>query len=459
MAFVSPSCQNLNYMKKTPHNYPLTLSDRLHNFFHSPLAGGVILILCTIVAITLANIPYTAHWYHDLWMTPFTIGFAGFNLTEPIELWINDCIMAVFFFVVGLEIKRELVAGQLSSLKQASLPLAAAIGGMVIPALIFTVFNKGTISESGWGIPMATDIAFALGVLSIMSKKVPLSLKIFLTALAIVDDLGAILVIAIFYSSKLDWMMLGAAALVFSLLMAFNRAHILKMRYYVIPSITLWILFLNSGVHATIAGVLIALTIPTVPRFSKEGFMRKSQQIIEDFKNADLPGVEVLANHEQHKAMERMSILAKKTIPPSLKFEHALHPVVTFFIMPIFALANAGVVVSADHLGALVDTQGLGITLGLVLGKPIGIMVFSWFAVKIGWAMMPTGANWMKLLAVACLGGIGFTMSIFIDNLAFSDPSLVAYGKMSILVASVVAAVLGCILLSKTKDLDIKDQW
>lgn len=439
-------------MKRIPHNYPLSLLQKFYNFFHSPLAGGAILIFSTVLAITFANIPATSHWFHDIWLTNFTIGFENFKLSEPIELWINDCIMAVFFFVVGLEIKREIVAGQLKSIKQASLPIAAAIGGMIVPAIIYFLINNGTPTESGWGIPMATDIAFALGILSIMSRKVPVSLKIFLTALAIVDDLGAILVIAIFYSSSLDWMMLLMAGMVFSLMMIFNRMNILKMRYYLIPSITLWILFLNSGVHATIAGVLIAMAVPTVPRFTKEKFMRKSRQIIEDFKDADKSGVGILSNERQHHAMERLVVLAKKTIPPSLKLEFLLHPAVSFLIMPLFALANAGIVISASDISHLASPQALGIILGLVVGKPIGIMLLSWICIKLGWGQMPKGATWFKMFSVACLGGIGFTMSIFIDNLAFTDPSIVAMGKLAILTASVLAAIIGCFMLHKSGD-------
>lgn len=447
-------------MLKTPHFYPLSWDQKIHNFFHSPFAAGAVLIFCTLVAIVLSHIPATAHWYHELWLTPFTIGFAGFSLTESVELWINDGIMAVFFFVVGLEIKREIVAGQLSSIRQASLPIAAAIGGMVLPALIYFILNAGTPAEAGWGIPMATDIAFALGVLSIMSRKVPLSLKVFLTALAIVDDLGAILVIAIFYSSQLDWMMLGMAALVFAWLIIMNRMNILRIRYYVIPSIALWLLFLNSGVHATIAGVLVAMTIPSVARFSKETFMRRSTQLIEDFRTHDMPNLEVLSNEAQHVALQKLRMTCKKAMSPSQRVEYALHPVVTFFIMPIFALANAGVVVRMADLGALVSGQGLGITMGLVLGKPLGILFFSWLAMRMKWAVMPSGASWRKLMAVACLGGIGFTMSIFIDNLAFSNnPELVAYGKMSILLASVVAAVVGCLILRRTPDVSEQDSW
>lgn len=435
------------------------LVGKLKNFLHSSLAGGVILILCTIVAITLSNIPATQEWYHHLWTTNLTIGFEGFQLSKPVELWINDALMAVFFFVVGLEIKREIVAGQLSSIKQASLPIAAAIGGMLIPALIYTVFNEGGVAEAGWGIPMATDIAFALGILSMMSSRVPLSLKIFLTALAIVDDLGAIMVIALFYSSQIDWTMLGAAALVFAFLLILNRSNVHKMRWYLIPSIILWVLFLKSGIHATIAGVLIAMTMPSTAKYSKSFFLNHSRSLIDKFKSVDRGKVDVINNETQHHILQDMRIVSRNSISPVQRLEHALHSTVTFFIMPIFALANAGIVIHATDMPALVSDQGLGIILGLVLGKPIGILLFCWFAIKVRWASMPLGANWSKLMAVACLGGIGFTMSIFIDGLAFTDPTLISYGKMAILLASVLAAVIGCIVLSMTKETEEKYRW
>lgn len=425
----------------------------------SPLAGGAILILCTIIAILLSNLELTAEWYHGIWRRTLTVGLDGFAISKPLELWINDALMAVFFFVVGLEIKREIVAGQLSSIKQASLPIAAAMGGMIVPALIYFAFNDGGVAKDGWGIPMATDIAFALGILSMMSNKVPLSLKIFLTALAIVDDLGAILVIALFYTSTINWVMLGAAAVVFTFLIILNARNVHKMRWYLFPSIILWILFLKSGIHATIAGVLIAMTMPSTAKFSKQFFLNRSRKLIDKFRAADRGDVDVINNETQHHILQDMRVLSRNTISPVQRLEHALHQAVAFFIMPIFALANAGIPISATDLPQLVSQQGLGIAFGLVLGKPIGILLFSFLAIRIGWSAMPSGATWRKMAAVACLGGIGFTMSIFIDNLAFTDTSLINYGKMAILFASVLAAVIGCLILSTSQKTDLKDSW
>lgn len=407
----------------------------------------MVLIVCTLIALVLSNLEATAHAYHQIWLNDFSFGFQGFELRKPFELWINDALMAVFFFSVGLEIKREIVAGELRSLSQASLPIAAAIGGMVVPALIYAAFNAGGSTSSGWGIPMATDIAFALGVLMMLGRRVPLSLKIFLTALAIVDDLGAILVIAIFYSSQLDWGALISAALVFALLIALNKMRVYKMRWYLVPAVILWLLFLKSGIHATIAGVLIAFTMPATSKFSKERFTSVTRRLLDSFKKHDLNRVEVLQNESQRKTLYDLRYLTRNTMSPVQRLEHSLHPFVTFFIMPLFALANAGVVFSTSAMPSLAANQSLGIILGLVLGKPIGIMLFSFLVIKLGFAGMPAGANWMKLFGVATLGGIGFTMSIFIDNLAFPDPEMVAVGKISILIASVIAGLLGSLIL------------
>ncbi len=425
-----------------------TLWGKLAHFFHTPLAGGVVLIFFTVVALVLSNLESTSEWYAALWHTDFTIGLENFSLSKPLELWINDALMAVFFFSVGLEIKREIVAGELRSLSQASLPIAAAVGGMVVPALIYFMFNDGLPSDSGWGIPMATDIAFALGILSMMGRRVPLSLKIFLTALAIVDDLGAILVIAIFYSSQLDWAMLIAAGVVFILLVTMSRTKVYKMRWYIIPAIALWVLFLKSGIHATIAGVLIAMTMPTSAKYSKESFYAASQKLVNKFKASDVNRVQVLNNDKQREVLTQLRDLSRNTMSPVQRLEHSLHSVVAFFIMPLFALCNAGVVVPADTISALASEQSTGIIMGLVLGKPLGIMIFSLIVLKLGVAAMPSGANYRTLLGVSCLGGIGFTMSIFINNLAFTDVELISTGKIAILVASVLAAVLGALMLT-----------
>ena len=317
---------------------------------------------------------------------------------------------------------------------------------MLFPAAIYLVFNHGNDYASGWGIPMATDIAFAIGVLSLLGNRVPLSLKVFLTALAIVDDLGAILVIALFYSTEIDFTLLIAAGAVFGLLILLNRMHVYAMKFYLIPSIVLWILFLYSGVHATIAGVLIALTIPAVPRYSKPYFIRKTRHFINEFRRQDRAGVEVLCNPRQLKTLLTKRKVTAGTISPAQRLEHSLHHTVAFFIMPVFALANAGVeFAGAEDLHILYSSQGLGIILGLVVGKPLGIMLMSYLVYRLGLGSLPHGVSWKALAGVACLAGIGFTMSIFIDNLAYDNPVYVSSGKIAILAASTLAAVVGLV--------------
>lgn len=439
----------------------MSLAHKLKHFFHSPLAAGSVLIFCTIIALVCSHIDAVAPWFNAIWNADFSIGLGEYKLTHTVKEWINDGFMAVFFFFVGLEIKRELIVGQLSSFKQASLPVAAAIGGMVVPALIYVFFNiNNAFTINGWGIPMATDIAFALGILSMFSKKVPLSLKIFLTALAVVDDLGAILVIAIFYSSSLNFAMLGLAAAVFALLLILNRCNVLQMKWYIIPAIVLWVAFLHSGIHATIAGVLIAMTIPMKSRYTKAHFLGQARDLLTNFVVNNKSRIKVINNQYQHGDLEKLRELTSNTIAPVQRLEYALHAPVNFFIMPLFALANAGVVVNAEALPQLVSDQGLGIQLGLVLGKPIGIILFTWMIIKLGIGTKPAGATWRTLTGVACLGGVGFTMSIFIDMLAFpAGSTYIDYGKMAILSASIIAAILGSIILSTGKDIDKKFHW
>ena len=436
-------------------------ASKLQKFFHSSLAGGVILIACTAIALILSHIPATADWFHSLWKTRIVVGVGSFAIDHTLQEWINDALMAVFFFVVGLEIKREIMAGELKSVKQATLPIAAAIGGMIIPAAIYVLFNANNPNTfNGWGIPMATDIAFALGILSIFSKKVPLSLKIFLTALAVVDDLGAIIVIAIFYSSSINLAMIGLAAILLLLLFILNKMGVVQMKWYILPSVAIWVAFLHSGIHATIAGVLIAMMIPMKAKFSTEFFLEKSKKLTDKFAEFNQKGVTILQNQKQHEILQSLRVVTRNTVPPVMRLEHALHAAVTFFIMPVFALANAGVVVSIADLPQLWSEQGLGIQLGLVLGKPIGIVLASFIVIKLGLAVMPKGATWKTILGVGCLGGVGFTMSIFIDMLAFpAGAPEINYGKMAILLGSFFAAVIGAIILSTSKDIDKKYHW
>ena len=412
---------------------------RGRSFIEAPWAGGVVLVVCVLIAMLLANLPATKGYYHDLLETDLSLIIRSpqglidwvFPRGMDVETFVNDCLMVIFFFTVGLEIKREVVNGQLSSVRRAILPVLAAAGGMLAPAVIFTLFNYGTAAANGWGIPTATDIAFAIGIMSILGDRVPVSLKIFLTALAVADDLGAILVIALFYGGKvqLDLLLLAVAIMVVVYLSLF---------YY-------------SGVHSTISGVAMAMLIPMEPRYSKEYYTHKMSWLKTRMLQAE--NEEPFPNEEQRFYLRRMNSLTANSMGMSYRLENALSPYVTFLIMPIFALANAGVEITSleyiniFHYSAEIGSVGMGVFFGLLIGKPLGIFLASWAAVRSGLAEMPLGSNWRMLFAVACLGGIGFTMSLFVDSLAYTDPDLIDRGKIAILMGSVAAAIFGSLLI------------
>jgi len=422
--------------------------ERGRHFISAPWSGGAILLLFVAVALVLANIPATREVYHTFLTTPLSIsiGEGGhfWNFGLDIERLINDGLMVVFFFVVGLEIKREILVGRLSSVRQAMLPIAAALGGMAVPAAIYALFNSGTEFAAGWGIPMATDIAFAIAVLSLMGPRVPVSLKIFLTALAIVDDLGAIVVIAIFYTYKINWLCLGAIAVLVVVVWRLRTSGYTRVFPYFAISVVVWFLFYESGVHATISGVMMAMLIPSKPLISKKVCVYRQNQILEEFRFHDREGVEVLQNEQQHHALVKLRRTATDAIGMSQRMEHLMHPWVTFLVMPIFALGNAGVAINPAALNPFASTLGMGVFFGLVAGKPIGICLASWLAVKLRVAVLPRDVRWMSLWGVVCMGGIGFTMSIFIDTLAFAgSAATIDSAKIAILVASTCAALLG----------------
>lgn len=359
-------------------------------FFNNEKSSGMVLIFCTVISLLLAN-SGLQEVYESIWH--FKLG------THSFEHWINDGLMTIFFFLIGLELEREIYKGELSNIKNALLPIFAAMGGMLVPAGIYMIFNHGTITQSGAGIPMATDIAFALGVLSLLGSRVPLSLKVFLTALAVIDDLGAILVIAIFYTDHLSVMNLGIALGIMAVLFVFNRLKVNNPFPYLLGGVLMWYFMLNSGIHATITGVLLAFVVP----FGDGG---------------------------------------KKTI--SYKMQHALHKPVAFFILPLFALANTAIVVGNDWVEGLTHENSIGIFLGLVVGKPLGIFLFSFFVVGIGLCKLPEDLRWKEILATGFLAGIGFTMSIFITLLAFKDqPEDITISKIAIMIASLVAGLIG----------------
>lgn len=416
-------------------------------FIQSQSAGGVLLLLCTIVALVFANVPALRDAW-DFWNVECGFSIGSFSIDMSVLEWVNDGLMVIFFFTVGMEIKREMLVGQLSSVKKATLPVVAALGGMIFPAVIYALFNcNNPESINGWGIPMATDIAFAIGIISLLGDRVPIGVKVLLTALAIADDLGAIIVLAIFYPTHaLNFAALGVAFAIFAVLLIANRLGAQRGYLYIIGGVFMWYFVLASGVHATIAGVLLAIAVPMRSRVSQASFMERSQSLIRDFKEA-ANGSSLLANDEQQHIIHAMSENMDEMEPLLHKFETNLQPVVNFFIMPVFALANAGVAFDLGAFSGGMPTAALGIFFGLVCGKPMGIFLFSYLAVKLKLSDLPAGTQWKQILAMGVLGGIGFTMSIFIDNLAFRDPTLVDIGKVSILVASMTAALLGLVLM------------
>ncbi len=416
-------------------------------FVETGAIGGIILLATTVVALLWANSPWAASYEH-LWAQRVVIGPAGTPLEMTLHQWINDALMAVFFLLVGLEIKRELAVGELASPRQAALPILAALGGMVVPALLYAAFNAGGPGAAGWGVPMATDIAFALGVITLLGPRVPVGLKVFLTALAIVDDLGAILVIAVFYTTSLDFGAILGAGVALAVLVVLNRSRVSKLLPYLLIGIVLWYFLLQSGIHATIAGVLLALTIPASTRIDAPDFSSRARALIDEFDRVDTGTGSVVTNRGQQEALHALDQAASDVNAPLLRLEHALNRPVSFVIMPLFALSNAGVALGGAS-GALASPIAIGVMLGLVLGKVVGISTFSWLAVRLGWATLPQNAGWGALISTAMLGGIGFTMSLFIAGLAFPDPAMLDEAKIGVLTASTIAGVIGYIVLGR----------
>lgn len=434
-------------MKNNNTNSPLErLLNPIQEFMHAESSGGVVLIIFTVIALIWANSPF-AESYHHLWHTYLSISIGGYELKHSLHHWINDGLMVIFFFVVGLEIKRELLVGELSSVKKAALPVAGALGGMIVPAIIYFYFNAGKEGAAGWGIPMATDIAFVVGIMALLGPKFPFSLKIFILALAIVDDIGAVLVIAIFYTAEISLTALLIAAAILVLLIVFNRLGVRSLIIYSIAGIALWLAFLKSGVHATIAGVLLAFTIPASSRINTKHFSKEQKAIINNFENAGEHGDDVLTNEERLTLIQAMEKNCEKILTPLQKFEHLLHPWVAFLIMPIFAFANAGVTIGDSFSEALFNPISIGIILGLFLGKQLGIFGFSYLAIKFGLASKPSGVNFYKMYGAGVLAGIGFTMSLFIANLAFPTENLLNVAKVGVLTASLISGIVGFIIV------------
>ncbi len=418
-------------------------------FFRQQASGGIVLMVCTVAALVWANSPLAGS-YDALWHTQLSVGLGGWTIAKPLHSWINDGLMAIFFFSVGLEIKREFLVGELATMKKAMLPISAAVGGMLVPAVLYLALNAGRPGASGWGIPMATDIAFALGVLAILGDRVCLSVKIFLTALAIADDIGTVLVIALFYTADLSFYAFAVAAVFLGALIAANRAGVHNPLVYTFLGFGLWAAFLKTGVHPTVAGVIIAMTIPAHPRMTDTEFLEKSQKILDAFRSAAGKGARMLASDNQRRSAAALTRASQLVQTPLQRMEHELHPWVTFLIMPLFALANAGVSLGAGITDVLTDRVSLGIIAGLIIGKPIGITLFAWLAVKSRMAALPGDISWKDINAAGWLGGIGFTMSLFIANLAFEGSPYLHVSKVGILAASLMAGVVGWAMFKST---------
>ena len=416
-------------------------------FLDRETTGGLLLIGATLIALMLGNSQWADTYHHYLKDELVFELSKHFTLRLTVEEWINDGLMAIFFLVAALELKREILVGELSSWKKASMPLLGALGGMIVPALIFLALNFNTDKMVGWGIPMATDIAYSLGIIGLLGKRIPLQLKTFLIALAIADDLGAILVIALFYSSDLSWFYLGAGAGIFTLLMLCNRFGIKNLFWYLLGGIALWYCFLNSGVHPTIAGVLFAVTIPVKPKLDSKILKERTARNVAALEETDIENRDPLQDIRQRKILQAMKKDTENSNPPLLKLENALIDFNVFFIIPVFAIANAGVKLDVSLLEVISGSLGLGILLGLVIGKVLGISLFALIGEKLGIAELHSSLRWRHVVGMGMIAGIGFTMSLFITNLAFVDPELIKVAKISIMLASLIAAVGGVAML------------
>lgn len=404
-------------------------------FVKSESAGGIALIGAAILAFAWANSPLSPS-YFALQETYFGVGIGGFGLEKPLLLWVNDGLMALFFFLVGLEIKREVTVGELSEPRDAILAMVAAVGGVTVPAAIYAVINWGGQGIGGWGVPVATDIAFALGMMALLGDRVPLSLKVFLTALAIVDDLFAVLLIALFYTAEIGLGYLAVGLGVLALAFAYGRGGGRNLKVFALLGVVAWFFVLQSGVHATVAGVLLALTIPMKRKIAPEDLQ---DDLKANLENQSFEEVEVKA--------ENLEKVLENAQSPLHRIEHSLHPWVAFLVLPVFALFNAGVALGGG--GGVLNTVTVGVFLGLLVGKPVGVLLFSWLATRLGWASLPEGVSWPMMAGAGLLAGIGFTMSLFVGGLAFEEDGLLDQAKLGVISASVLAAGLGLTLLSR----------
>jgi len=426
----------------------MTRKTPFQKFIQIESLSGILLFGATALAMILANSPL-ADQFLSIWKYKIGISSTGFDLIKPLILWVNDGLMAIFFFLIGLEIKRELLLGELNTVKKATFPLFAAIGGMLVPVLLFLLLNHNPETSRAWGIPMATDIAFSLAILKLLGNKVPIGLKIFLIAFAIVDDLGAVLVIAIFYSEEIKWALIGVAMILLALLLFLSGKKIYIWSFSLVIGVVIWVLFLKAGIHPTIAGVLMAFTIPIRQKIDINSYVDGLCDVVDNIKDSGNPG-SILLSKQQIDEIDNLEDWTEKVQSPLQHLEHKLHHWVAYLIIPVFALSNSGVQLGGGGLDLHLTLSGT-IALSLVAGKLIGVALFSWLALKLRVAELPAGTNFGQVIGVALLAGVGFTMSIFVSNLAFPDqPMLLDSSKVGILAGSLFAGLAGYLVLRFT---------
>jgi len=451
----------LNSYKSLPSTLVADYIVRLaESFFKKEASSSVLLLLASFAAVALAN-SAIAPLYDDLLHTHLTLELGEYQITKSLLHWINDGLMTYFIFIVGLEIKREILVGELSNPKSALLPVVAALGGMLFPGAIYFALNRGTPSANGWGIPMATDIAFALGAIAVFGRKLPVGLRVFLSAFAIADDLGAVIIIAVFYTKEIVWSYLIICIFFVAGLLVANLLWIRWTLLYALLGLGIWLAVLNSGVHPTVAGFVVAMFIPARGKYDTDRFVKKVEEIMDEFQCEEQScGYSILLDRGHLNAVHALEIACHEVETPLQRLEHSLHPWIAFLLLPLFAFANAGLSLKGMDVTSIVHQPlTLGITLGLFLGKPIGIALFSFLAVRTGIAVLPAEVRWSHIIGAGLLGGIGFTMSLFVSGLSFSSPELLNYAKLGILLGSILSAVAGiaflackCTFLGKGKE-------
>ena len=419
------------------------------SFFKKEASSSVLLLLASLFAVVWANV-YLAPIYHKILHIDLTLALGDFRITKSLVHWINDGLMTFFIFVVGLEIKREILVGELSSRKSALLPVAAALGGMLFPGAIYFALNHGTETAHGWGIPMATDIAFALGAIAVFGKRLPVGLRVFLSAFAIADDLGAVIVIALFYTKQIVWHYLIICIFFVAALAVANLLWIRWTLLYALLGLGIWVAVLGSGVHPTVAGFVVALFIPARGKYDTDRFVKRVREILDEFSCEEQScGYSILLNRGHLNAVHSLELACHEVETPLQRLEHALHPWIAFGLLPVFAFANAGLSLEGiDLASVLAQPLTIGVTLGLLIGKPLGITLFSLLAVKTGIAVLPSGVRWSHIIGTGMLGGIGFTMSLFVSGLSFVSPELLNYSKLGILAGSILSAAAGLLFLT-----------